>query len=880
MVTDDVAEEVKAEPESSQPWPPSGLSTGIYSREQIYVHGPHIFVMKKLEKEVFRFANAGFEVDQPSMLRFCRDFFEAELRERAKRAAREEAWRREWSGKKGQVKNLFDQIDTDGSGFIDFTELETALRVIPDFFGYSEAPTGSIEDGTSDAAGSGKASSAAPEGIREWLQDEVDKGSSGSGATALFTRLDADGDGQISWEEFWNTIGLWMDTGFNVLEELRQKELERQRELERLRLEEEMRRRAAEEEAARRAAEEQARLDEEERYRLAMEADRLRKLQMEEEERLRREEHARREAMMAAKAEEERLKREAEQAAAALEAEARRRAKAERDALEAAEREAAEAARLAAEEEARRRAAEAEAERLRREEELRRWNEAVAAAVAVAMDVIARNDPDGLQHICKEALFQLSQGEPGSGDAGAALLLSTEAASSGQLFVCAVAQGRSTPGNVAPGMLEPSFPPEAHSLVAQCHAQLSGGAQAGDTSEEMGAADDVENSGGDNDVEDSGAGDDGESSHKNTSMGGRPVFNAEGVGLGALCEPLKGRAFGSLCSGGVEGRGRVPDEFLGMMTAAMGELLDAAWRNARLLELVDVAQSFFDTLFDGDDRLDGEPEWRSGEGPSAKGGGHGGKTKDGNAYEISLKNLKGGSAYNMFGPTAGTIRINIKDGAALNESLEDALMVTAQMLSEVKRDLDQLGPGDPLPDWVPKGLLDSTSSLDRAKLLKLALPQRMLQYAKDKLAAIPIKDLVGELKSYKTPPEAVTRVMQGVILLIGRAETHKDIPEWMKGVQQQMNAPMVKDCLSFDASIEGRQKAWNESNKATKGLSVEEVLKRGSAAVQIFQKWVESCRLVRLVCEDLRAEERGEPTRSQLRKAKASGSVLEKAAAR
>lgn len=32
----------------------------MYSREQIYVHGPHMFVIKKLEKEVLRLMNAGF----------------------------------------------------------------------------------------------------------------------------------------------------------------------------------------------------------------------------------------------------------------------------------------------------------------------------------------------------------------------------------------------------------------------------------------------------------------------------------------------------------------------------------------------------------------------------------------------------------------------------------------------------------------------------------------------------------------------------------------------------------------------------------------------------------------------------------------------------
>ena len=46
----------------------------MYSREQIYVHGPHMFVIKKLEKEVLRLMNAGFAVDEVMLMRFCHDF--------------------------------------------------------------------------------------------------------------------------------------------------------------------------------------------------------------------------------------------------------------------------------------------------------------------------------------------------------------------------------------------------------------------------------------------------------------------------------------------------------------------------------------------------------------------------------------------------------------------------------------------------------------------------------------------------------------------------------------------------------------------------------------------------------------------------------------
>ena len=114
------------------------LAPQMFCREQIFVDSLHTLELKRLEKAVLRFANAGYDVDHITMLAFCRDYFLEILQERADRLAREEAWRLEWSGKKGQVKSLFDSIDADASGYIDLQELQTALKQLPNFFGYSE----------------------------------------------------------------------------------------------------------------------------------------------------------------------------------------------------------------------------------------------------------------------------------------------------------------------------------------------------------------------------------------------------------------------------------------------------------------------------------------------------------------------------------------------------------------------------------------------------------------------------------------------------------------------------------------------------------------------------------------------------------------------
>ena len=149
----------------------------MFCKEQIFIASQYASELKRLEKAILHFANSGhYSSDRKALLAFCRDYFDAEEQARLDRIAREEAWRAEWSGKKGQVKNLFDQIDTDGSGFIDISELQEALQQIPDFFGYSTGNDG-----------------ATPVGMHDWLEDEVAKAAGGSGVHDLFKRLDADG---------------------------------------------------------------------------------------------------------------------------------------------------------------------------------------------------------------------------------------------------------------------------------------------------------------------------------------------------------------------------------------------------------------------------------------------------------------------------------------------------------------------------------------------------------------------------------------------------------------------------------------------------------------------------------------------------------------
>ena len=56
--------------------------------------------------------------------------------------------------------------------------------------------------------------------------------------------------------------------------------------------------------------------------------------------------------------------------------------------------------------------------------------------------------------------------------------------------------------------------------------------------------------------------------------------------------------------------------------------------------------------------------------------------------------------------------------------------------------------------------------LDSSRLFALVLPLKLLAYARSCLSAMPLKDLIGELRSYNSPPHVVTSVMQGVLTLL------------------------------------------------------------------------------------------------------------------
>ena len=128
-----------------------------------------------------------------------------------------------------------------------------------------------------------------------------------------------------------------------------------------------------------------------------------------------------------------------------------------------------------------------------------------------------------------------------------------------------------------------------------------------------------------------------------------PVMESseDGVGVAALIHPTMLRAFAGLCTGGVEGRGRVPDEFLGMMATGVAPLIDEAWRTQVVDQVLSVVEGWISHFCEGRVDVQFVP------GRKAK--------KDG---------IKGPPpTFEMNVPGYGVIVVTVKDGEELNKMM-------------------------------------------------------------------------------------------------------------------------------------------------------------------------------------------------------------------
>lgn len=127
--------------------------------------------------------------------------------------------------------------------------------------------------------------------------------------------------------------------------------------------------------------------------------------------------------------------------------------------------------------------------------------------------------------------------------------------------------------------------------------------------------------------------------------------------------------------------------------------------------------------------------------------------------------------------------------------------------------------------------------------VRLLLPRRLQAQVGSSLDSLSLRDALAELKSYKSPPQNVHRVVVGVLCLLGHRLSA--LTAWAN-VQPHLKRELQRQMLDFDAAAQqSNQTAWADSTKATLGLTSEEVLKKGSLAVQTMLKWLEVNRLTR-----------------------------------
>jgi len=106
------------------------------------------------------------------------------------------------------------------------------------------------------------------------------------------------------------------------------------------------------------------------------------------------------------------------------------------------------------------------------------------------------------------------------------------------------------------------------------------------------------------------------------------------------------------------------------------------------------------------------------------------------------------------------------------------------------------------------------------------------------------KAALAELRSYRTPPEAVRKTLAGVLCVLGRGP-RAAFTLW-DGVKPHLRPALLAEMRSFEPAREGAPAApWAESLAATGGLTSDEVHRRGSLAVVAMLRWLEVARLTR-----------------------------------
>ena len=801
------------------------LDAQMYSLEQITITPEWCRVLKEFEKAILKNSQgAGTE----QMLVACRDWWVTADSFHRARKQREAAYIEEYTGRKGAVRELFDRLDVDGDGHITRRELDAVFDEFGSFFGFTATPT--------PAAGTDASSSAKQmlgSDFPVWMEEEGYAGH--LGAAALFAKLDRDSSGSVSWEEFWAVIEEWLASGFDRVDELRQQREKQLAAEARQRAEDEARaaeeaRKEAELAAVRRAAEEEARREADEQARLRREAEAKEKARQAKEDEARKQERVRLER------EREEARRKAE-AAERLKAQPSARALSLAAAQKQAEREAAaeaERAYRAAQkgEQAAKREREQAARGLR-DAQLDRWQMAIDGFEAFAAqreEEAHLGGHDDVAALCAEAVQQLYRGEPKLVPPATtlALLSDDEAGVLGVAASTTAAQEQLAAAGFAHGSVGAALRAEG----------AEGGGLAAEAFKAMrdGQLETMDLGGG------GGGGGGGEGGGEGGGGEGEGGGGEGGGGLPWYVAPLKqlnGHCFGVVASGPPA----LPVEFLERMAVVAGHRIERAWRRHKLGLLLGVAQAWVVDLCGGRAALAAPVTWEKGA-----------AAREGTA-DMTLHSLKDGRL--------GSLRVACKakdggggGGGGFNAVVGSLLELTAALLQDCVHELERLNIGDAAPVYLKaenKGGEAVGAGADAAAAMML--PRMLLERVSEELATLDSKRVLAELRSYNHPPDCVAIALVGILCVLGRRR--RDLDEW-SAVRAQLKETLLTEIVELDATAKSKKRPWAESRAATKGLTSDEVLKKGSAPVQSLFKWLEVARMAHKVGVRVRREAEAE----------------------
>ena len=289
----------------------------------------------------------------------------------------------------------------------------------------------------------------------------------------------------------------------------------------------------------------------------------------------------------------------------------------------------------------------------------------------------------------------------------------------------------------------------------------------------------------------------------------------------AVLREANGHAYGVLVSGVAATVAPVPAEFLLMMAKAVGPAIECAWRSAKVDALADVAKIW---LLDLCEDLAETVEYAAGLITTAGDG----------VSELPLSWTSG--------ETVGVLAIKLKGGKKLGTYHQGMITVTSEIFKEAIVDIEALHIGEG----------GQSAGLEADRML---LPKKLLAYARKLLREMDVK-LIAELKSYKSPPECVFRVMQSVMVVLEKKKL-KALGEW-NDVRSEIKDKIIDDATAIDATAKSKKEKWVDSKKGLKGLDAEDVVKKGSVPVQSFFKWLEIVFLCRKISKELRKQEKEE----------------------